>query len=80
MRAVKMPRCCSPAGAVRPPPRTADPLRTQIKALEAMVKADRAAQRAAEAPVRAARRPLVKALQSAIKSVDHGARLKYAAS
>ena len=44
-----MPRCCSPAGAVRPPPRTADPLRAQIKALEAMVKADRAEQRAAEA-------------------------------
>jgi hypothetical protein len=51
--------------------RKPDPLRAQIKALDAMVKTARAEQRAAERPVLAARRPLSESLRRAVRTVDY---------
>jgi hypothetical protein len=51
--------------------RKPDPLRQQLKLLEAAVKADKAERRTREKPLRDARRVLVRSLQSSLKSVDH---------
>lgn len=45
-------------------PRKPDPLRAQIKALEALVRADKAERRVAEAPLRGERRALTERLRS----------------